>query len=212
LKLRNHSRFLSLSATAFAFWLVWVAAPINAKPAGRIFTARKLVGTLYPFQGGVPQAPADRTLTYWRVGEDTALQALPVEAGATTLRPEVPAGSDKWGHVELKGETAQTIIANREPHFFIFVPDTIGVHPPLLVRLSARRGVRRVAAMAQRGQRGFAVAAEEIVKPRYRVLGRDAGMIYMEVWGREPLLPGEYAFIGSELARIATFRIGESKN
>ena len=189
-----------------------MAASINAQPAGPIISARKLVGPSHAFQGGVPQAPADRTLTYWRMGEDTALQALAVESGTTTLRPDVPARSDKWGHVELKGETAQTIIANSEPHFFMFVPDISGVHPPLLVRLNAKRGARRVAAMAQRGQRGFAIAGEEIVKPRYRVLGRDAGMIYMEVWGREPLLPGEYAFIGSEIARIATFRIGDSKN
>lgn len=159
----------------------------------------------------VPPAPADRTLTYWRVGGEAELKPLPLEAGTTNLRPEVPAGSDKWGQVELKGETAGTIIANSEPHFFLFVPDTSGVHPPLLVRLTPRRGARRVAAMVQKGQRGFAVAAEEIVKPRYRVLGRDAGMIYMEVWGREPLLPGEYAFIGSGLARIPTFRIGEAK-
>jgi hypothetical protein len=127
------------------------------------------------------------------------------------LRPEVPAGSDKWGQVELKGETAVTTIANSEPHFFLFVADTIGAYPPLLVRLTARARARRVAAMVQKGQRGFAIAGEEIVKPRYRVLGRDAGMIYMEVWAREPLLPGEYAFIGSGLARIPTFRIGEPK-
>ncbi|MEO8435948.1 MAG: hypothetical protein ABI596_13695 [Pyrinomonadaceae bacterium] len=139
------------------------------------------------------------------------MKPLPLEAGASNLRPEVPAGGDKWGQVELKGETASTIIANSVPHFFLFVPDTIGVHPPLLVRLTPKRGVRRVAAMVQKGQRGFAIAAEEIVKPRYRVLRRDEGMIYMEVWAREPLLPGEYAFIGSGLGRIPTFRISESK-
>lgn len=169
------------------------------------------VGGLAGLQERVPPAPADRTLTYWRVGGETELKPLPLEAGTSSLRPEVPAGSDKWGRVELKGETAATTIPSSEPHFFLFVADTAGVHPPLLVRLAAKRGVRRVAAMVQKGQRGFAIAAEEIVKPRYRVLGRDEGFIYMEVWAREPLLPGEYGFIGSGLARIPTFRIGASK-
>lgn len=186
---------------------MWIVIPVTAKSTGSIFGVHRLGR----FQEVVPPAPADRTLIYWRSGGETELKALPFEAGTSNLRPEVLAGSDKWGQVELKGLTAATIIANSEPHFFLFVPDTIGVHPPLLVRLTAKRDVRRVPAMVQKGQRGFAIAAEEIVKPRYRVLGRDAGMIYMEVWAREPLLPGEYAFIGSDLARIPTFRVGESK-
>ncbi len=206
MNLRNHSRFLILIAPALAFCLVWVAAPVTANPASRI-AVRGVAG----FQEQIPPAPADRTLTYWRVGVDTELRPLPLEAGTSGLRPEVPARSDKWGQVELKGEAAATIITNSEPHFFLFVPDTMGVHPPLLVRLTPKRGARRVAAMVQKGQRGFVIAAEEIVKPRYRVLGRDAGIIYMEVWGREPLLPGEYAFIGSEFGRIPAFRIDAKK-
>lgn len=156
-------------------------------------------------QQNFPSPPADRTLIYWWDG--AALKSLPLEIGTTTLRPELTAGSDKMGRVELKGETATAVIETSEPHFFLFVPDASGVHPPLLVRLTTKRGARRVTAMAQRGQRGFAIVSEEIVKPHYRVLGRDGGMIYMEVWGREPLQSGEYAFIGSELGRIATFNI-----
>lgn len=152
-----------------------------------------------------PAPPSDRTLIYWWA--DAALKPLPLETGTTTLHPEVPAGSDRMGRVELKGETATTVIGDSEPHFFLFVPDASGVHPPLLVRLTSKRGARRVTAMAQRGQRGFAIVSEEIVKPHYRVLARDGGVIYMEVWGREPLQSGEYAFIGSELGRIATFNI-----
>jgi hypothetical protein len=197
---------------AAGFLLALLIAPVNAGPLCGITAGGNLAGILDAnpaFQGSFPAPPADRSLTYWRVDENAALQPLPVEVGTTTLRPAVPAGSDKTSHVELKGESAPTIIASSEPHFFLFVPDTSGGHPPLLVRLTSKRGSRRVTAMAQRGQRGFAIPGEEIVKPRYRVLGRDGGMIYMEVWGREPLPPGEYAFVGSEVARIATFRISE---
>lgn len=114
------------------------------------------------------------------------------------------------GRVEFKGETAATQIANAEPHFFLFVPDTPGVHPPLLVRLTTRGRTRRANAMAQRGQRGLAIVSEEIVKPHYRVLRRDGGTIYMEVWSREALESGDYAFIGSDLAHVPTFRVSES--
>jgi hypothetical protein len=163
-------------------------------------------------QQNFPAPPADRMLIYWQAEKDAPLAALPVESATTTLRPDVPAGSDKMGRVELKGESAQTVITSGEPHFFLFVPDTPGVHPPLLVRLTPRRGSRRASAMAQRGQRGFAIISEEIVKPRYRVLRREGGTIYMEVWGRQPLESGEYAFIGSDLARIPTFRVVETLN
>ena len=39
------------------------------------------------------------------------------------------------------------------------------------------------------------------------MLGREGGMIYMEVRPREMLLPGEYAVIGSDLKSVATFRV-----
>jgi len=184
-----------LSVIASALCLTFAARSGNT-------TSRQAV------QLSFPAPPSDRTLIYWWA--DAALKPLPLETGTTTLHPEVPAGSDKMGRVELKGETATTVIAKSEPHFFLFVPDVAGVHPPLLVRLTSKRGARRVTAMAQRGQRGFAIISEEIVKPHYRVLARDGGMIYMEVWGRVPLEAGEYAFIGSELGRIATFRISET--
>jgi hypothetical protein len=161
-------------------------------------------------QENFPPPPADRTLMYWLPAKEGALAPLTTEAATTTLHPEVPAGSDKMGRVEFKGETAATQIANAEPHFFLFVPDTPGVHPPLLVRLTTRGRTRRANAMAQRGQRGLAIVSEEIVKPHYRVLRRDGGTIYMEVWSREALESGDYAFIGSDLAHVPTFRVSES--
>jgi hypothetical protein len=163
-------------------------------------------------QENFPAPPADRTLVYLQATNDSTLNALPLESGTTTLRPEIPAASDKMGRVELKGETAQTATANPEPHFFLFVPDTPGVHPPLLVRLTRKRGGRQAMAMVQRGQRGLAIGAEDIVKPHYRVLRREGGSIYMEVWGREQLEAGEYAFIGADLGRISTFRVIENLN
>jgi hypothetical protein len=66
--------------------------------------------------------------------------------------------------------------------------------------------------MAQKGFKGFAVDSNEIVKPHYRVLGRDGGMIFMEIRSREPLMHGEYAIIGSDVRRIATFRIASASN
>ncbi len=177
--------------------VLWLAFVVASNPA----SGRALQQTF-------PAPPTDRTLIYWWAV--TVLKPLPLEMGTTALRPEKPAGSDKMGQVELKGERAATTIVDSEPHFFLYVPDVTGVHPPLLVRLTSKHGVRRATAMAQRGQRGFAIISEEIVKPHYRVLARDGGMIYMEVWGRVPLESGEYAFIGSELGRIATFRISET--
>lgn len=161
-------------------------------------------------QDSFPAPPADRTLIYWRAqpqGSDAPLAPLSVEAGTTPFRAEQVASSDKLSRLELNGEHAPTVIRSDEPHFYLFVPDAGSAHPPLLVRLTQKGGARRVSIMTQRGQRGFAIASEEIIKPHYRVLGRDGGMIYMEVWGREPLLPGEYAFIGSDMTRLATFSL-----
>ena len=65
----------------------------------------------------------------------------------------------------------------------------------------------RVTAMAQKNYKGFAIDSAEIIKPHYRVLGHEGGLYYMEIRTREMLLPGEYAIIGADLGRIATFRI-----
>ncbi|HYE66907.1 MAG TPA: hypothetical protein VD966_15055 [Pyrinomonadaceae bacterium] len=164
-----------------------------------------------PAQESFPAPPAERALIY-TVDRENKLTPLPFEAGTTPLRIETVAGSDKKSYVELKGERAATLIENDSPRFYLFVPDQANVHPPLIVRLTPRRGARRLTAMAQRGQRGFAVASEEIIKPHYRVLARADGMLFMEVRPRQSLLPGEYAIIGSDLARIATFSVVAASN
>jgi hypothetical protein len=157
-------------------------------------------------QQSFPAPPADRTLIYL-AGEAGALEALPFETGRTPLRAEAVAGSDKRSYIELKGDAAAKAIGNTSPRFYLFVRDEAGAHPPFLVRLSPKRNARRVTAMAQKGLKGFAIYSEEIVKPHYRVLSRADGMLYMEISPRESLTPGEYAIIGTDLQRIATFRV-----
>jgi hypothetical protein len=158
-------------------------------------------------QESFPAPPADRTLIYF-ADEANRLTPLPFETGMTPLSVDEVARSDKRSYVEIKGERAATIITSDATRFYLFVPDEKNVHTPFLVRLSNKGQARRVTAMRQRGQRGFAIDSEEIIMPHYRVLASDGGMLYMEFRARQPLLPGEYAFIGTDLRRIATFRVG----
>ncbi|HKC62409.1 MAG TPA: hypothetical protein VKB86_02170 [Pyrinomonadaceae bacterium] len=153
-----------------------------------------------------PAPPADRTLIYF-ADEKNTLMPLAIETGATPLHTEAVATSDKLSYVELKGERAATVITNDEPRFYLFLPDKPDAKPPFLVRLTEKKGARRVSAMAQKGYKGFAIPAEEIIKPHYRILARDGGMQFMEIRMREPLMPGEYAIIGTDLQHIATFRL-----
>jgi hypothetical protein len=150
--------------------------------------------------------PAERTLIYV-ADESNTVMALPFETATTPLAVERVAGSDKRSYVELKGERAATALKSDAPRFYLFVSDAPNTHPPFIVSLTAKRGARRVTAMAQKGLKGFAVDSEEIVKPHYRVLGHEGGMLYMEIRPRERLSPGEYAIMGTDLQRIATFRI-----
>ena len=165
-----------------------------------------------PFaQETLPAPPADRTLIYF-ADEKNALMPFAFEAGTTPLSIEAVAKGDKRSYVELKGERSATVVTNIEPRFYIFLPDSEHPKPPFIVRLTSKRGARRVMAMAQKGYKGFAVDSEEIVKPHYRVLGRDHGMIFMEIRPREPMMLGEYAIIGTDLQRVATFSIGIASN
>jgi len=153
-----------------------------------------------------PAPPADRTLIYL-ADEKNNLSSLAFEAGTTPLHTEAVATSDKMSYVELKGERAAAEITNDGPRFYLFLPDKADAKPPFLVRLTEKKGARRVSAMAQKGYKGFAIPAEEIIKPHYRVLAREGGMQFMEIRMREPLAVGEYAIIGTDLQRIATFRL-----
>ncbi len=153
-----------------------------------------------------PAPPVDRTLIYY-ADQNNSLAPFSFETGATPLGRDAVAKSNRVSYVELKGEHAATMIPNADPRFYLFVPDTPNVHPPFLVRLAVKRGVRRAVATTERGQRGYAIESAQIVKPLYRVFARENGMFFMEVRPRSSLAPGEYAFIGADLARIATFHV-----
>ncbi len=175
--------------------------------------ASRVSGDLNAFvqQASVP-LPTDRSSIYF-VDKLGALAPLSFEAGATPLDPNKLAKSNRLGYVEIKGEHALTGLAEKDARFYLFVPDTPNVHPPFLVKLTTtKRGVRRAVVTTERGQRGFAYESGQIVKPLYTVQAHDGGMYFMEVRGRTSLLPGEYAFIGADLARLATFRVEAASN
>lgn len=174
-------------------------------------TATTFASTLWPdtsvVQQSFPPQPADRTLIYI---EDATkgLAPLPFEAGVMPINTNEVAKSDRTSYIELKGASAATTINTIAPRLYVFVPERPDEHPPFLVRLTERRGARRVRAMTQKGLRGYAIASEDIIKPHYRVLGRaDGGLVYMEIRPRVPLEEGEYAIVGTDLQRIATFRV-----
>jgi hypothetical protein len=158
-------------------------------------------------QETLPEPPADRSLVYFADRQGAALAPLAFEEGSTPLRVEEVAKGDKRSYVELKGEHAQTVVTGLEPRFYLFLPDEANAKPPFLVRLTPRRGARRVTAMAQKGYKGFAIDSEEIVKPHYRVIKREGGTQFVEFRPRDPLFEGEYAIIGADLRRVATFRV-----
>ncbi len=160
-------------------------------------------------QSAYPAPPADRTLVYY-TDESNHLVALPFETGSSPLSMDAIAKSNQHSYVELRGAHAATVMKTDEPRLYLFVVDAANVHPPFLVRFDENRGARRVTAIAQKGARGFAIDSEQIIKPHFTVIAREGGMTFMEIRPREPLMPGEYAIIGSDLARIATFRIAAS--
>jgi len=167
--------------------------------------------TLEYSQETLPAPPADHALIYF-ADEKSALVPLPFEKGATPLHTQAVARNGRTSYVEIKGAHATNVIANESPRFYLFVPDTANAHPPFLVRLTPKHSARRVTVVAQRGLSGFAIASEEIIMPRYRVISREGGMIYMEVTPRLALAPGEYALLGIDLQHIATFRIAVVSN
>ena len=154
----------------------------------------------------LPSPPPDRSLIY-TLDDQNKLVALPFEQGQTPLRPEMTAKNTKVSYIELKGEHAATIFKTGTPRVFLFTYQRPGAHPPFLVWLTPHKGARRVTAIAQRGMSGFAISSEEIVKPTVRGLVKEGDLVFMEVRPRTSLMPGEYAIIGDDLGRIATFRV-----
>ncbi len=175
--------------------------------AALVVLAAALVLAQAAAQETLPEPPADRALIYFANGQGDALAPLGFEQGSTPLRVAEVAKGDKRSYVELKGEHAATAVTGLEPRFYLFLPDEANAKPPFLVRLTLKRGARRVTAMAQKGYSGFAIDSEEIVKPHYRVIKREGGTQFVEFRPREPLFDGEYAIIGTDLQRVATFRV-----
>jgi hypothetical protein len=154
-----------------------------------------------------PPPPEDRSRIYL-ADEQGAVKSLPFETGTTPLKTGVLAKSDKTSYIELKGAESASKIKETIPRFYLFVKDEANVHPPFIVRLETKGAARRVTAMSQKGLYGFAIDSAEIIKPRYRVLARVDGMLYMEVRPREPLEVGaRYAIIGTDLERIVSFEV-----
>ena len=154
----------------------------------------------------LPSAPPDRSLIY-TLDDQNKLVPLPLEPGQTPLLAEQVAKSTRVSYIEVKGEHAATIFRTAAPRVFLFTFERPGVHPPFLVWLTPHKGARRVTAIAQRGMSGFAISSEEIIKPTVRGLAKDGDLVFMEIRPRNSLMPGEYAIIGDDLARIATFRV-----
>jgi hypothetical protein len=154
----------------------------------------------------LPSPPSDRGLIYM-LDDQNRLVPLPFEPGRTPLHAEQIARSTQVSYIELKGEHATTVFKTATPRVFLFTYQRPGVHPPFLVWLTPHKGARRVTAIAQRGLSGFAISSEEIIKPTVRGLVKDGDLVFMEVRPRVSLMPGEYAIIGDDLARIATFRV-----
>jgi hypothetical protein len=198
-RLRKY-RTIVLVAVAISLLAALATASGFAVPSAPAWTAASA-------QESYPSAPTDRTQIYIADDQRT-LKPLAVEAGSTPLHVESVAKGDKRSFVEIKGASAATVILNDDPRFYLFVPDDPSAKPPLIVAMAAKNGTRRVTAMAQKGYKGFAIMSDEIIKPHYRVLSRDGGMIFMEIRPREPLMMGEYAIIGADLQRISTFRVG----
>jgi hypothetical protein len=171
--------------------LLWFVVFVSSSPAAQEF---------------LPSPPPDRSLVYI-LDDQNKLVPLSFEAGRTPLHPEQVAKSTKVSYVELKGEHASTIIRTAVPRWFLFTYERPGAHPPFLVWLTPHRGARRVTAISQRGSSGFAISSEEIIKPSIRVLTKDGDQVFMELRPRTSLMPGEYAIIGDDLTRIATFRV-----
>ena len=154
----------------------------------------------------LPSPPSDHALIY-TLDDQNKLVPLPFEQGQTPIHSEQVAKSTKVSYIELKGEHAATVFKTATPRLFLFTYQRPGVHPPFLVWLTPHKGARRVSAIAQRGMSGYAISSEEIIKPAIRVLAKEGDEVFMEVRPRASLMPGEYAIIGDDLARIAAFRV-----
>ena len=161
-------------------------------------------------QETVPAPPADHSLIYV-LNSERQLVALPFEAATTPLSATEVAMSTKISYLELKGEHSATVLSSKAS-VFVFAIDRGGAHPPMIVWLTPHHGSRRVTAIAERGRAGFAISSDEIVRPIPRGLAKNGDEVFMELRPRVSLMPGEYAIIGNDLTRVATFRVVSAAN
>jgi hypothetical protein len=166
-------------------------------------------------QDAFPDPPDDFTKIYYASGENKVL-ALPFEPGITSLNVFAPAIEDKVTRVRVNGLKAETILANENLRFFVFVADRMDPPPHQLVRLTNSRSERSFKISLIKGRKGYAPFDGDNIRLERRILQRlrvPAGanrfrfINYMQVRPLEPLPPGEYAIIGDSLSDIATFRI-----
>ena len=158
----------------------------------------------------LPPPPRDHSFVYY-LNSNNELAPFPFESGLTSLNYQKPAKATRVGFIELKGEHAATVFETPAPRIFLFTSHRAGSHPPFLVLLATGREVRRVKAVVQQGMSGFAIESGQIIKPNLRVLDSMGEEVFMEIRPRVSLIPGEYAIIGDDVARIATFRISAGK-
>jgi hypothetical protein len=169
-----------------------------------IFTVGAIVWNVRA-QEFLPSPPADKTLIYILDAQNN-LVPLPFESGRTPLKITEKAKSSKTSYLEISGEKAVTTLSTM-PRIFLFTSERQGTHPPFIVWMESRHGARRATAVTQSGMSGFAIDSAEIVKPTVRVLAKSGDEVFMELRPRNSLVPGEYAIIGDDLTRIATFRV-----
>lgn len=153
----------------------------------------------------MPAPPADRELVYV-LDQNKKLAALPFEKAETPLRRDQVAKESRSSYLELKGEHSAAVLGT-DQRIFLFTLERGAAHPPMIVWLTPRKGNRRVTAIAQKGLAGFAITAADIVKPSVRGLIKEGDVIFVELRPRVSLAPGEYAIIGQDLDRVATFRV-----
>ena len=175
-----------------------------------LFSFMFCISNIEAQQEFLPSPPADHSLIYV-LDQQNKLIALPFETATTPLKPDQVAKSTTTSYIQLKGEHSATVLAPTQ-RIFLFTIDRGGAHPPLLVWLTPHRGARRVTAIAQRGMAGFAISSSEIVRPVPRGLTKNGDEVFMELRPRVSLMPGEYAIIGNDLTRVATFRVISAAN
>jgi hypothetical protein len=180
----------------------------------RVASKRVLVALVFSLAANVwnvrtqeflPSPPSDKTLIYI-LDSHNNLVPLPFESGHTPLKIAQKAKNSKTSYLEITGEKAATTLV-ATPRLFLFTSERQGTHPPFIVWMESRRGARRATAVTQAGMSGFAIDSAEIVKPTVRVLAKSGDEVFMEIRPRTSLVPGEYAIIGDDLTRIATFRV-----